>query len=278
MDEIAIGGSPARSRGLPKTIGLLNIVFGFVLLLCSAGCLRGAVGVMAGNPRLELDPDVTREAAREMRRTFVGELRDRESRASDAAERARLRAERERLEARPESVEGNVDFRRVNLGTRRLAGYLWADVVTAPVLNVLMFASGVGLVRLKRWGLRLGIWVAALKILRLAALGVYLAAFALPAINRGMDEFADTDFAEVTSAKMREEQRDKQGGAVPGVQPVALAPGEIVKLLKRAGYIGAVVYTCFALVYPTIALLVLTRPAAAAAIQAGVDDTGQDYA
>ncbi|MDR3635259.1 MAG: hypothetical protein P4L84_15755 [Isosphaeraceae bacterium] len=257
---------------LPKTIGMLNMAFGFVLLLCGAGCLRGTTAIMSGNPRLQLDPGLTKEAAREMRRNFVEELRQREEKVTGESEKARLRKERERIEARPETVEDRVDFTRVNRGTQRLAVYLWIDVLTGPLLNLLMLIAGVGLVRLKTWGLRLGIWVAALKAARLLALGLFLVAFVLPAISQGVDEFADTDFAEITSAKMQEDQRQKAGGGLPSAQPVALEPGELIKIVKRGGYIWVILCTCFSVLYPLVALIVLTRPAAAAAVGRAADD------
>lgn len=266
MDQAPGAERATPNPSLPKTIGTLNIVFGVMLLLCGGGCLRVAGGVMSGNPYLRLDPELTKEAAAEMRRNFLEELRRREAATTDKAEKARLREERERIEARPESLDTQVDFAKVNRGTRLFATYLWSDVVTGPVLNLLMLIAGVGLVRLKGWGRALGVWVATLKIVRLVGLGVFLLAFVLPALNRGFDEFTDTDYVEVPSAKMREDQRQKQGGGVPGAQPVALSPAETVKALKTMGYIWALLYTSFGVIYPLIALIVLTRPAVKAAV------------
>lgn len=268
MAEATSRAAATPNPSLPRTIGVLNIVFGLGLLACGTCGLGSGVWLTRGNPWLQLDPTLTGVAAQEMRRNFVEELRHREDAATDPGERARLRQERERLASRPTAIEDRVDFGRVNRGTSRMAVYLWADVVTGPLLNFAMVVAGIGLARLRPWGLRLGVWVALLKVVRQLALAILLLAFALPAFNAALDDFADTDFAEVTSATMREDQRRGQVSS----PPVALAPEDIVKILKSGTYVWSLVYVALALVYPLVALVVLTRPAAAAALARAAED------
>src|SRR5215207_2211003 len=100
-----------------------------------------------------------------MHKEMLAKLDPRGAAATNAAEKARLARERRDLAARYDpGVERRLDLAAINRDLRWMSWYVWADVSTGPVLNLLMLASGFGLTQLKGWARRLAIWVAALKI------------------------------------------------------------------------------------------------------------------
>src|SRR5262249_47445633 len=168
-------GPPPPRPGLCKTIGVLNLLLGGFLLLCGAGCLNTLLPFLLRNNPPQLDPAEARRVVEQMRLEEVNRLKDAEQSAATEAEREKLRRSRAELAAKPWDIEAQVDFKKVNNDLPWLARYLWADVVTGPVLNLLLLVSGVGLILLKGWGRTLALWTAGLKILRLLLLNLFLA-------------------------------------------------------------------------------------------------------
>ncbi len=263
MDRGPQPNSVEPKAGLPKTIGVLNILFGILLLICGFGCFGVSVPVLRAYPNFQIDPALTQATIDDLRRQVVDELRAKEEQAKQESEKTRLRAERQRIEEHRTKVAANVDFAKLNAGTRRLWRYLWAEVVSGPILNLFMFIAGIGLAGLKGWGRRLGIWVASLKIVRLAALAIFFCFFVIPPLHEGANElFSKTDILDIAMTKSRE---DRQGASPFGPQSALQDPSEFVKFVKAMGYGSALLYACLGVIYPLVSVVVLTRPAAVAA-------------
>src|SRR5262249_12126080 len=138
--------------GLVKTVGFFNLFVGGLLLLSGSGCLGGVLPFLFENDPFQIDPAVAREAVEEMRRGMIGELKERGGSSGTDAERSRIRKQRLELESKRFQIETQVDFRTVNDDLPWLSRYLWADLISGPVLNAFLLVSGVGLIRLKSWG------------------------------------------------------------------------------------------------------------------------------
>src|SRR4051812_38953589 len=165
--RMALDASPrpcAPQPGVLKAIGILNIFFGGMLLLCGLGCLNLTAPVVVASMPLRIEPVTTQAFFDEMRRQRIDDLHAREQAAEEGAERDRIRKEREEFEAKRPRVEKEIDFPEVNSNLAWLSRYLQFDVLSGPVLNVLLVVAGMGLVLRKNWARLLGLVTAALKI------------------------------------------------------------------------------------------------------------------
>lgn len=252
---------PART-GLLRTVGVLNLVVGGFLLLCGAGCVNVFVPFLARNNPLRLDRVYAEEVVDLMRQQMIDDLRAREQSASAKAEKARIGTVRVGLESASKRLDTQVDFRKVNADLPWLARYLWADVVTGPVLNLLMVVSGVGLLLSKAWGRTLAVGVAALKILRLVGLSALLAFAVIPHMRRTAAEFVHSEIGGALLRGAMDPSSTRQPAlALPSAH---LEPGEFVQVLSAFGYSYAVLTLAFGSIYPVVVLVVLHRVGARA--------------
>ena len=271
MEAVELTKPVPPNPSLPKTIGTLNILFGCLLMLCGLGCLSTTLPALTKAHGIRLDPEETQRVVDQMRIQMLTELRKAEDEAKDGAEKERFRTRIRELEAKPMKVKDQIDFAQVNAGFAWLSRYLWVDVFTGPILNILMVIAGIGLVRLTAWGRSLGIAVALLKTLRLIALAVLLTVYVIPSMTKGMSNLIKTEIGEAVFTKAMDDQRAKQGGqAPPGIQD----PKELVPLITTFWNGYAILFTSFGAIYPVITLVVLTRPGARAACASPKDVEG----
>jgi hypothetical protein len=247
--------------GLPRTVGILNIVFGLLLLLWAAGSLYYFGPFLANNTPFQIDPGLTQDVVNTMRRDLLEQLRAREQGTRDGSEKSRLGAAIRELQSVRTDLAGKVDFGKINRQLPWVSRYLWADVVSGPVLNVAMVVAGVGLVLLKRWGRVLAVGVAALKVARLVVLCAILSVFVVPGVSGTLGEFAGTDFGKVFLR-----HATAQGNPVLPAQPaITIKPDEFVRAVAATGYLYAVMGLALGAIYPLVVLIVLSRPGAVAA-------------
>ena len=121
-----------------------------------------------------------------------------------------------------------------------LVKYAVIDLSTASVLNLAMFVSGIGLVKLKGWGARSSDWVAWAKIARLVLLAGGFVVVIAPLLSQA---FADKVVAAIVAAK---------------------AVGPDVASMRAAYWmtlvVAAVVMAALGLIYPAMMLWVARRP------------------
>jgi hypothetical protein len=257
MEHDELSNKPVPKPELPRTIGVLNLLFGGILLLCGMGCMWQSFMGLASGKSPHLDPKQTQDVVNEMKKSVIDELKQKEESAGNDAEKARLHEERVKLEAKKGRIEDQVDFVRVNEALVWIPRYLWLEVTSGPLLNFLMLISGIGLLQLKGWGRVLGVWVAALKIIRLVGLCILLTVVILPKLSSSLGDFVKTDAGEAVLAKAMEDQRAQPGGGNPMPDPQ-----ELVNMINVMGYGAAIAVACFGSIYPLIALIVLTRQGA----------------
>ena len=249
---------------LPRTVGALNLVFGGVLLLFGGTCLASVGPFLLRNNPIQLDPAVAQNVADEFRRQMLDDLRGREQSAADGPAKAKARTDREAIESKPFVLKGEVDFDKVNADLPWVSRYLWADALTGPLLNLLLFASGAGLVARKLWALRLAMAVAGLKVVRLVALGGLLAAVVVPHVRSTTGQFARTEFGKSLLKQLAEQQAAARVGPAP-----KLDPDDFVQIVGAIGYGWSLFLLALGSVYPVVVLLVLSRPGARAACGGG---------
>ena len=182
------------------------------------------------------------------------------------AERERFKQEQLDLKAKPPRVKDEIDFPKINAQLGWLETYLRLDVLTSPILNLLLVVSGIGLILRKNWARILALATAALKLIRLVGLTAFLVSSVIPGVSDAFDSLLATETGRQIIAQKIEEQQAQQGAPPGGPMP---SPEEIARVLRGIGTGGAIFVACFGSVYPIIVLILLTRPGARAASLAG---------
>lgn len=244
---------PVSRPGLPRTIGILNLVFGGLLLLLGAGVMGVLGPFLVENHPFQLDPVETQQVFDQLRLQMVNDLIRQESAAKTDVEKNRLKQIRAEFATVRATLTDKVNFTQVNADLPWLSRYLWVDTVTGPILNLLLILSGIGLIRRKGWGRNLAIQVAVMKLVRLAGLSAMLAVVVVPHMNRTMSQFASTELAEAFLKHAMD-----QDSPLP-TPSISLKPAEFVQAVSALGYSYALISLAFGSIYPLIVLIVLHR-------------------
>src|SRR4051812_30429553 len=109
MDNNASPRSAVPQPGLIKTIGILNILIGGMLLLCGLGYLNMTAPAVVGGKPLRLEPGPTQVFFDELRRQRIDDLLAREQAAGTEAEKDRIRERRRAVEAKHPDVVKEID-------------------------------------------------------------------------------------------------------------------------------------------------------------------------
>jgi hypothetical protein len=230
----------------PKTIGVLNIIFASLLLLCGACGAFYTIMLAVAGPMMQANAGGM-QAMQEIRDKELEE-RDRQiEKTEDADVKQQLQADRDRRAAEP--VEMPDVTKIYGMSDPRVLGYYLVDMFSALLLNLAMLVAGVGLLSVKEWGRRLGLWVARLKLLRLFVLYSVFLAVIVPVQVQSMRE----GFAEM-------EKLGPQRANQPRDVPAAVAQGMTYTLIGTA--VGMMLLGA---IYPGITWLLLRRESVRAA-------------
>src|SRR5262249_53883307 len=140
-------------------------------LLILSGLFQGASLLAAPliEKYMEAQVEAQKAADDAARKRQIDELRAQEVAAEDEGEKAVFAEKRRLAEAAPRRFRPNMKGTFAISLDPRLMPYQVGLLFTALVMNALMVAAGIGLVRLRAWGRALGTWVAGLNILRATA-------------------------------------------------------------------------------------------------------------
>jgi len=231
---------------IPKTIGILNIVFGSLLLLCGICSGLGLAMQSAMGPMLAVQQKQFQQMMEADRQRKLQELQDREQAAQNEEEKAAIQARQKALKAQPLPKMPDIAKFSQQVGFQ---AYWIVDVVTGLILNILMVVSGIGLLHFKEWGRQQGLWVAALKIVRLVAVYGFFILVVVPNMAKAFTTMFQEMAAEMAKTA-------PPGQRVPG-------PAE----MGQMGTLLGIWYTAFAIgmiilgvIYPVIVLILLSRP------------------
>ncbi len=238
---------------VPRSFGIMNIVFGSLLLLVGAGFGFWYMIAPTFSRNMQVQMKAAQDRIKAERDARIDDLKKQEAAAKTKEEKDSLQAERVAVEQRPVvNLAPMSDISGMNpMADWRLASYYFTEVGAGLVLNLLMIISGIALVGVTEWGRRLGIWVARLKILRWIAMIVATMVLVLP-VSMEMSRKA---------LAAAEAQIEAQGGG-------ASMPMPMTELARVGAIFGAVlvVFTAIiAVIYPAMSLWYLSRPAARAA-------------
>ena len=248
---VSPSGAPSPSpeppkTSIPTTIGILNIIFGSLMMLCIL-CSSMYLAVMGaiGAPINAIQQQQFQQALQTERLQKLQRLREQEQAAKDEKEKADLKAKQKALEEQP--LPKMPDFTKF-MREQSFVSFMIADYVSGLILNLAMVISGIGLLRRKEWGRVSGIWVAILKIVRLIVLYTIYALVVVPEMARGFTATFQEMFDDMAKAA--------PGQKVPGPDELAQM-GTFLGIIWTASAIGMMI---FGAIYPIVVWILLTRP------------------
>ena len=214
--------------------------------LC-VGC-SGVYMLMAAAflPTMQAAQQGMQQQVEKERQSKINKLKAEEDKAETPAEQDQLKAEREQLENAPSAKMPDMS-KLYGFNDRRVTGYFAIDFGTALVLNVMLLISGIGLLGLKPWARRLGIYTSIAKIARLVVLYTGYIVVIMPIQVAAMTEM----IAEMS----RIQPRGPQGPP----------PQQMGTMMGLGMTMYAVVFVLLAIIYPAISWYLLCRPSVKAA-------------
>jgi hypothetical protein len=232
------------NTSLTRTMGTISIVFGTLLLLCGL-CSGAYVGFFTA-----LGPSINAQMQQEMdkqREERIANYAEQEKTAVDEEARQEIAKQRAELEAQPNKAPNLSKI--YGMGDSRVATYMGVDIISALVLNVLLLVSGIGLLGLKSWARKLGVFVAVVKIVRLVAIYSFFVFAIVPLMVGQMMEALD----EIAKQDPNAQQMPPQVATGMGTMWTAYAVGMVV----------------FGVIFPALCWYFLTRPGVKAACELG---------
>jgi len=237
------------STTIPRTFGILNIIFGGLLCVCGAGYGLYIVGTLFMGPAMQAQQGQMKATLEAEWSDRLQDLRDQEAAAETDEDKEFYKSQREALQANPPVVpdmSGMMDFGK----DPRVIGYGIVDVLSGLLLNVLLITAGAGLLGLKEWSRRLSLQIAVVKLIRLFLLETYMIVVVIPLIAEGF-------------VRMFESAQQGAGGG-------AADPAEVASAMSIMYSSMAVAMLIFGAIYPVIMLICLTRERVKVACQGTV--------
>ena len=240
--------------GTPKTLGILSVIFGVLMVLyglCTGGFL------VAAKPLMQLAETQVKQAQaqvenqrKEQQKTFD----DREKAATTDEEKAAIRKERDAAAAsQPPVVKVDMSAATQVLDDPVVMGYSYLQLGSGILLSVLLLVSGIGLIRLAPWGRSLSVAWAGLQILQLVVLTAANVLYVQPIQQANSEKMM---------AKM---EADAKG---PNAAPGAAEGVAMARAMNSSGASTILVlgYLVLGSIYPIILLILLNKPAVRAAL------------
>ncbi len=230
-----------------KLVGTLNIVFASLVLVY----ILFQIAVLFLMPVImQMSGEVVKQAqtkAEEQRKAALETLKQEAAQAKTPEEKAQIERRRNKLESTPSVTVPDLSKVTDMMKAPAYQAYVWTDMVSGLVLNVVMLVSGIGLLRLKESGRRLALWTFGLKIVRLCGLALMMIVIVIPITSR-----------------MTSEMMASVAKSGPGAPPTAMFV-DMAKIQAVLGSVQAVLGAVFGSIWPIIGIVLLTRPGSRAA-------------
>ena len=254
---------------IPQTLGILNVIFGVLMVLyglCMVGVLAAAGPMMQFAEKTVKDAQSKVEAQQQAQLKAQQKVFDeREKAATTEEEKKAIQQERDAAVAnQAPMVKVDMSAATDVLKDPTIMGFSYLQMVTGLILSVILLVSGIGLIRLLPWGRSLAVAWAGLQILQVVLLTGISIAYIQPIQAANQEKML---------AKL--EANAKAPGAAPGM-------AESVKMSRAMSTSGATTIMAVGSavvgsIYPVIVLILLSRPAARAALQGPKPDGPPEF-
>jgi len=245
--------------GVPKTLGILNVIFGVLLVLlglCSVGGMLMAPAMVDFAEKTTKNAQAKIEADQNAR---IKSLDDREAAAKTDEEKKAI--EQERASEAATKVQINpVDMSAATevLHDPTVMGVSYVNLGTGLILHVMLIVAGVGLIRLTPWGRSLAVTWAGLQIVQLVIMTTASLVLVLP-------------ITQANNAKQIAKLEESVKGKGPG-SPEAMSL-QMTKMMAPLAVPMAVGQAVAGMIYPIVVLVLLnTTGARAACLPKRADD------
>lgn len=234
----------------PRLLGIFNVIFASEILLCGL-CMGGyTLTLPLWGRAMQSATQQVEKQAETARAQAISALEAEEESAKTPEEKAEVEARRRDLESRPKVVMPNMmDLQKLGMTDSKLISWSMAEVVSGLILNVMLLASGIGLMNWKGWGRSLGIWTGVLKIVRL---GLVYGVFIIVVVPTVSQKIGDA----VGEMMIAQQQAAGRG---PGGMPASSMFVRIYTITYSGMGLGMI---ALGSVYPAIMVWFLTRPGA----------------
>jgi hypothetical protein len=262
MSSEAGPSSVASTAFLPRAFGVMNIVFGLILLTCLP-CLVGYVALIANVGKIVETSNARVEVAFQKGRTAqLKSIEARQKKAETPEEKQSLIRERQRVLATSAPVPPAPDmgpYFGAFKDWRVIACYA-GDVATSMVFNLAMIISGVGLVRLREWGRKSALWIAGIKVVRLVLVCAAYYFIAGPISSASFEKAYLENIRYLENASGKPEV---EGTSIHGSPEAAAARSAQSMRAMNTVSVGALLI--LGAIYPILSLWLLQTPDAIAA-------------
>ena len=251
-------GADPRARALPNprtalVLGIFNVNFSILLMLCvmvSAASLAVTPTITRAMSKLQTD---LKDQVEKKRTEQLASLDAEEKAATTEKEKQEIAARRKEIEEKPVvPVTPMMDLSDMGMDNPTLIAWSWAELISGLVVNLMLLASGIGLLHCKTWSWRLGFWTAILKITRLVVLYSICIGVVIPAFTQKMGNAV---------AKMMSAQQAMAGRPTGGMPPAEMFV-KIYSVMYSGMAVGMIILGS---IYPLIVIWTLTRQGVRAA-------------
>ncbi len=244
-------GLTVPKPGIPKTLGILNVIFGVLLVLMG---LCGIVGLAAAPAMFGQIEKIAKEAqskVEEQEKAQIKTFDDRIAAAKDDEEKKKIEQEKANaIAVQPKIATPDMSAATDVFKDPTIMAVNYAGAISGLVLHILLLVSGIGLIRLAPWGRTLGIWWAALQIVQVIALLVATLVYVMPANQVNVEK---------QIAKLEAAEKAQGGG------PGAASAAQMTKAMNAMAGPIAVGQSLSGMIYPVILLILLSTKGARAA-------------
>jgi hypothetical protein len=248
--------------GVPKTLGILNVVFGILLVLL--GLLAIVMTLVVPILFQGIETAVKQERAKEeaAEKAEQKSFDDRIAAAKTDAEKKAI--EQEKLNAPPKVIMNPVDFSMATdvFKDPKIMLVNNAGILSGLILHITLIIAGVGLIRLAPWGRTLSLWWAVFQIVQIIALLIGTIVYVLPANQANMEK----QFAKMQA----------NVNANPRTAGAADAGAQMSKIMNALAVPMAVAQSMTGMVYPIVLLIMLNGAGARAACLAKKSESIDD--
>ncbi|MGO9467185.1 MAG: hypothetical protein ACLQIB_51825 [Isosphaeraceae bacterium] len=251
MDKQSEGQWVVPNPQVPRSFGVMSIVFGALLLLYGAGLglwTFYAPGFVKGFQDQFKEQLADQKAKRQAK---IAELKDKVKAATKEEEKKELETELQALES-TEGPDPNMLDDAISMNSDiRILTYTYTELATGILLNVCMIVAGCGLLALAEWARRMAIAIAWLKIARWGVIVGVTMLVIIPITTEKMNKMFTNIGKQATA-------RSGRGGS----------PFPATSLAQMSAVVSAVTSVAtaaIASIYPVCLIWFLTRPRARAA-------------
>lgn len=243
---VATGIYPPNFR-LTRLVGIFNVNFA-VLLILGGICMGGYTITIPVWTRLmtQIQSQATKQLETSRKQSIKAAL-EAEEQAKTEKEKFEAAVRRAEIENRPPaSLPAGMDLTKLGMDSPTFMAWTWTEVFSGIVVNLMMLASGIGLLSWRPWARKLGIWTAFLKIVRLVLAYGFFVLVIVPVFAHNLGQMV---------VEMMASQPGMMGGR--GAAP----PAEMFERIYAIMYSGmGVGYVVLAVIYPILLIWLLTRP------------------